>query len=413
MHFKMLLAILCLTFVFHEAGFAASFDCGHASRVVERTICADAELSKADEEMAKYYVKLKESLDAERSQELLSEQRVWLKWRTDKCAQDNSSCLKKLYYDRIHALRVKCENLVPFVLSDPGSLQGLTGMCAFTDLTLPDDLYIYAAGAHSGRKLNVQIDQSGHQATQFDVVVNTPEKPTVLLLGAYEPSIWNIGWTKGTKVLAVLASGYHRQAVSGLPKETPIIISTYDNKGPCGYTYVSKKTLSKINPLSKRVFGKPVDMVYFAAGGKVVVGASVRPGEELFTSRDIPPDTFIDKTKPLAGRAGIQDAVTKGLLRPATQEDAEAWANRKAKLIPKDALPPVSGGDNFQALMGPYGHNVFVILKPFQLPSGLYGGNSATFYLLDGVPYPVGDLGHSSLYDFNTMTCRGPRCPAP
>ena len=235
----------------------------------------------------------------------------------------------------------------------------------------------------------------------------------MLLLGAYEPSIWNIGWTKGSKILAVVASGYHRQAVAGLPKDTPILISTVnDNKGPCGYTYVSERTLAEVNPLSQKIFGKPVDMVYFASAGKIVVGKPITKEEPLFTSQDVTPDSLVDKKKPLAGPAGIQDAVAKGFLRPATREDAEAWANRKSKLIPKDALPPVSGGDSRRTLLGPHGYNVFVILRQFNLPSGLYGGNSATFYLPDGVPYPEGDLGHSTLYDFNTMTCRGPICNA-
>lgn len=209
-----------------------------------------------------------------------------------------------------------------------------------------------------------------------------------------------------------MATGYHRQAVAGLPKDTPLLISTYDNRGVCGYTYINKRTLTDANPFSTKVFGKSVDMVYFASGGKVVVGTPELQGAQLLTSRDVTPDSFFDKSKPLAGPAGIQDAVAKGILRPATQEDANAWANRKAKAIPKDSLPPVSGGDNRQILRGPSGFNVFVILKPFKLPAGLYGGNSATFYLLDGVPYPEGELGHSSLYDFNTMTCRGVICDA-
>lgn len=296
--------------------------------------------------------------------------------------------------------------------AEPGSLQGLRSNCAFSDQKLPKDFAVYAAGAYGGKKLDVQIDQSGHQASQFDIVVNSPEKPAVLILGAYEPSIWNIGWTKGTRILAVLASGYHRQAVAGLPEETPLLISTNDNQGPCGYVYVTEKMRSKLNPLSERVFDRPVDMVHIAANGKAVVGVSLKQGEPLFTSRDVTPESFFNTNKPHAGLAGLEDAVAKGIIRSATQEDAEAWASRKAKTMQKNALPTVSGGDNSRSSLGSRG-SAFVILKAFRLPEGLYGGNSAIFYLLDGVPYPKGDLGHSSLYDFNTMTCRGVMCVAP
>ena len=403
------LVFLCV-FISGNAVFAASFNCDEASGVLEKTICADSQLSKADEEMSSYYFKLKDSLDAKRSQELLKDQRSWLKLRTKNCAANDSSCLKKLYDERIHVLRIRYENLVPYTLPEAGALQGLRTTCGFDELKLSEGYVVYAAGDYKGRKLDIQIDQSGHPATQFDIVVNSPVKPVALILGAYEPSIWNIGWTKGTKIIAVLATGYHRQAVAGLPKETPILISTHNNRGPCGYTYIVEKKLSEINPLSNRVYGKPVDMVYFAAGGKVVIGSPVAPGEQLFTSRDVTPDDFVDKSKPLAGPAGLREAVEKGLIRPVTRQDLEAWANRKAAKISKDALPPVAGGDKRKALMPQHVHNGYVILKPFRIPAGLYGGNSATFFLADGVPYPVGNLGHSTLYDFNTMTCTGAAC---
>ena len=52
----------------------------------------------------------------------------------------------------------------------------------------------------------------------------------------------------------------------------------------------------------------------------------------------------------------------------------------------------------------------YVVLKAYALPAGLYGANSATFFVPKGVPRPSGNLGHSTLYDFNTMTCAGIPC---
>jgi len=40
------------------------------------------------------------------------------------------------------------------------------------------------------------------------VAVNQRGTPVVLMLGAYEPTVWNIGWTQGTQIVAVMASGY-------------------------------------------------------------------------------------------------------------------------------------------------------------------------------------------------------------
>ena len=395
----------------YSVGFAASFDCADASSTLEKTICSDEELNKADEYMAQYYFKLKESLNTKESKKLLNAQRAWLKLRTTECAADDSSCLKKLYHDRIHALRQRYENLVPFTFPGEESLQGFRSECGFAELSFPDDFSVYATGWYGGRPLDVQLKQGGGPATQFDIVVNSPQKPVVLILGAYKASIWNIGWTKGTHIVAVLATGYHRQAVAGLPKETPMLISTHENRGPCGYLYVSEKKLSELNPLSQRVFNKPVDMVYYAKAGKAVVGQPISQGEQLFTSSDTPLESFVDTTLPRPGDAGLSDALAQGLIRPVTRQDLEAWAQRKAELAPKDTVPPVADGDSREAFMPRNVHNGFVILKKFHVPPGLYGGHSATFFLLEGVPYPEGELGHSTLYDFNTMTCRGVGCP--
>jgi len=301
-------------------------------------------------------------------------------------------------------------DLVPFAFPDTAAPQGGRRSCGFGELKLPEDIAVFASGAYGGRSTDYQIDQSGHQATRFDIAVNSPGKPVVLILGAYEPSIWNIGWTEGTRIAAVFATGYHRQAVAGLPRETPILVSTYENRGPCGYTYVAESEFPKLNPLSRRLFRKAVDMVYPAKDGKAVVGDPLPAGRTMVTSASTPPESFVDAKMPLAGPAGIRDAVRKGLLRPATGQDIEDWADGMAASQPKDALPPVFGGDNRKALRPRDVHSGYVILKPFRFPAGLYGANSATFFLPRGVPYPEGNPGHSTVYDFNTMTCRGPAC---
>ncbi len=281
--------------------------------------------------------------------------------------------------------------------------------CVFPDLKLPKKFAVYAAGAYSGTSLSFQIDQSGHESTQIDVAANNPEMPVVLLLGAYEPTIWNIGWSEKTNILAVLVSGYHRQVVAGLEKSTPILISTYDNRGPCGYFYVTPENLGPLNPLSKRIFDRPVDMVFPAQNGKVVIGDPLSPTTKLVTSSEITPESYRDKSAPLAGPAGLSDAVNKGLLRKATAADTEAWSDAVLQNSPQRDIPPVAG-QGIPKPPKPQLFNAYVVLKPFVYPSGLYGGNLATFLIPKGVPKPNGNPGHSAVYDFNTLSCQGPLC---
>ncbi len=281
--------------------------------------------------------------------------------------------------------------------------------CGFSELRLPTDFSVFAAGAYSGRKISFQIDQSGHEGTQIDVAVNSPDKPVVLMLGAYEPTIWNIGWSKGTNILAVLVSGYHRQAVAGLEKNVPQLNSSYDNRGPCGYFYVTNDNLSALNPMAKRVFGRPVEMVFPAEKGRVVVGEPLQNDTKLVTSSETTPASFYDKHAPIAGPAGLEDDVRKGLLRKATVADADAWADAVIQNSPQRDIPPVAGKGIPKPPRPPV-YNAYVVLKSFTYPAGLYGGNSATFLIPRGIPRPDGNAGHSAVYDFNTLNCQGPLC---
>lgn len=281
--------------------------------------------------------------------------------------------------------------------------------CKLPGLAMEPRFKVFAAGAYSGRKLDYQIDQSGHQATRIDVAVNHKREPVILMLGAYEPTVWNIGWSEGTRIAGVLVSGYHRQAVAGLPKDVPVLTSTYDNKGPCGYFHVSQDRIGRLNPIAVTAFGKPVDMVYLANQGDVLIGDAV-PASALVTSSRIAPDSFRDTQAPLAGEAGLQDAVARGLLREARREDADAWELARANAVAGAALPPVAGQGAPPRLGDGILHNAYVVLKPMKIPAGLYGAHSATFFVPRGVPRPTGNLGHSRIYDFNTATCAGATC---
>jgi len=296
-----------------------------------------------------------------------------------------------------------------FVLDPASTGGGAPTACAFDGLQLPENVAVYATGAYGGKPAGFQIDQSGHEATRFDIAVNSTDKPVVLMLGAYEPAVWNIGWSKGTRILAVLVSGYHRQAVAGLPKATPMINSSYDNRGPCGYFYVSDSTMGALNPMAKRVFGRPVSMVFPVSNGKVVVGTSLTGSVQLLTSGEITVDTLRDPSAPLAGPAGLDGAVRKGLLRPANTADAQAWANAVAKNTPDSDLPPVAGQGKPVPRAPPF-YGGYVVQKAFTFPAGLYGAHSSTFFVPKGIPTPLGNPGHSTVFDFNTLACSGTGC---
>ena len=284
--------------------------------------------------------------------------------------------------------------------------------CSF-DIDFPKNLIVLAGGAYKGKKSNFQIDDSGHEATLFDVTVNYPHKNVALFLSAYEPSVWNIKWTKDTNISAVYITGYHRQILLGISKNVPVINSTYQNKRGCGSFNLSKSSIKELNPISKRVFGKNVDIAYLAKDdGKIIFGDIVKDEKKLEFSHDYQLSQFIDKSKPLAGQMGLKQLSKKGYIRPYTKEDIEKWAKLQKKIYERKEknLPKVINADIRQSFKPPFVLHGYTILKKITIPSGLYGGNAATFFLPKGVPFPKGNLGHSTLYDFNTGKCYGVMC---
>ncbi|MBI3550216.1 MAG: PKD domain-containing protein [Elusimicrobia bacterium] len=261
--------------------------------------------------------------------------------------------------------------------------------CAIPGLALPDDVVVWAVGGR-GRLLGRQIDQSGSEASEFDVTVKSG-RPVALILSSYDPAVWKVRRERGTKIAAVLVAGFNRQGVAGLPEGTPLLLNVKVSGFPCGYFGVHLHDRAKGDAVAEHVFGRPIDQVFDGDGGRVEAGDPIAEGDDLLP-RTVNTSGFFDPNMPPAGEAGLKDLVRKGVLRPATESDV-----RRATGVAADK--PVGT------------HKAFVVLKPMVYPAGLFGGHSATFLVEEGVPLPTGDPGHSSVWDMVKARCvRGPLC---
>lgn len=112
MHLPKTLLLLTLLFLSYKS-YSASFDCTIASTSIEKAICADENLSKMDEELSFFYTKLRKSLinNKDIANELLSQQRQWLRNRNRKCSPlpNITTCLTEQYQPRINALKSRYE----------------------------------------------------------------------------------------------------------------------------------------------------------------------------------------------------------------------------------------------------------------------------------------------------------------
>jgi uncharacterized protein len=120
----MFVAVLLAT---SSASGAASFDCAKATRAVDKMICADAELSQSDAELALAY---KAALAAARSDEdratLRTSQRVWLAARDTRCLKmlptAATACLKDEYRARLAQLKPSAAASTQITVLDDAAL---------------------------------------------------------------------------------------------------------------------------------------------------------------------------------------------------------------------------------------------------------------------------------------------------
>lgn len=113
----------------------------------------------------------------------------------------------------------------------------------------------------------------------------------------------------------------------------------------------------------------------------------------------------------MADREGIQQALSLGLLRVATDRDVELYIEAYNKFAaPRGgslAMPTLYAGDASNEAVSRVlrRRDGYVILKNMQLPEGMGGANAVTFILPTGVPYPKGQLGHSVLLNMSDGSC--------
>ena len=361
-----------------SVAFSASLECTKPKTFLEQSICSANHLKLREQVVSSYNAALKIAFT---QSELKEDQLRWLS--TFNICQDDE-CVEKTFKQRIS------------FLNEYDKFQNANNPCKFDSLELPNKFKVYAAGNYAGKPVNFQIDQSGSLAGQIDVSVNNLTEPVVLMLGAYDPTVWNIKWTEGTKILAVFASGYHRQVIAGLPHETSKLISTHENRSKCGDFYIKSNELNVLNPKARMLFNQNVDKVYLAENGNVLVGNPIKTKQTFVTSNDAPPSSYYDESAPLAGKLGLDKAVSEGLIRKAINSDAEHWVDEYAKTLSYEDIPPVEGLGRPKPKK-PDISDAYVIIKPFTYPAGLYGGHSVTFFIPKGVPTPKVNSGHSTV----------------
>ena len=287
--------------------------------------------------------------------------------------------------------------------STPGQKISWPETCIFPGLNLPPETEVQAVGDRSGKPLGWNIDHDqDRNPTLIKVAVNSPQAPVALILGAYEANVWQIGWTEGTKILAVAVTGRYRQAVSGLPPEVPVVMGGWEGEpgvNPfCGSVYVFGRPDNRdlLADLPRRLYGLELKSRAPVRQGRAVVGQPLDESVKILTSRNLAPGDFKTPSEIPEGEAGLTEALRLGMIKPASWVEFYQWRRaawereKKAAGAEGRSLPPrfnpQSGGDRFRS---------FLVVSPdFVIPNRLSqpGIASFTFFVPPGLERPAGPL---------------------
>ena len=118
-----------------------SFDCAKADNPIDRAICKNGELAKADREMAAAYTALLAKVSGAAKDELVKDQVGWIANRNRACRADPDNiedCLKNRYAARIKNLRAYAQGTYPAISEQSLAKQGKLGKITWSyDLTYP------------------------------------------------------------------------------------------------------------------------------------------------------------------------------------------------------------------------------------------------------------------------------------
>ena len=270
--------------------------------------------------------------------------------------------------------------------------------CHIPDLKLPPKFKVYAASTHdSGSPLPLKLNESEGEARLVEVLLNSPDEPVALMLGAFDPTIWHFNWTEGTKIVAVVVSGLDASYLMGLPDDVPIL-DTYDSPHktcPRMFSVRSGDEFKKTNEFARHLFNQGIDLDIRIQDSQVAFGQPLSDNNKLLTEAEFSLEKFTNPDKPLTYKVALEEAERKGLIRKAVKEDVQSYLKALAQGA---GLPPhmideglrLSAYETYWQNDDRKLYDSYVVLSnKFQFPTNLYPLRDVVRYILpEGISRP-------------------------
>lgn len=268
---------------------------------------------------------------------------------------------------------------------------------------LPADYVVYASGAYAGRPLGYPAQPSGHEMTAFEVYVDEPERPVVLVLGADEPAIWNVRFAASTRIAGVIVSGHHEGTVNGLSADLPVLHTSSESSVSCGSFHLDGGHPRAADGLVRTLLGRAVDAVFIPINGRVDIGRNAALHSTAAASQPAPSNkrslrpSFTEPTD----AARLSTLINEGKLRRASVAELEAWLARYRAWhggVPSGLMAGIARSNSF---------DIYMVLGRLELPAQLSGVH--VFIVPSGLPAPSADV-NSTVLSSDPPTCSGRLC---
>lgn len=317
-------------------------------------------------------------------------------------------------HSNVHELQIQHLNNPQHDDTPPSQNTVELGSCE--DLKQDGNYQVLAASVYAG-KFNSHFPANSERYRSINIELKLSQ-PTILILTGYEQNVWHIRESQKGLLKKVVLSGYDDQIAILNDSQAKVFGGKYSS---CNGGYYDSQTLDQLNEYSKTYIGQKVDALYLeqATPNLLINDAQVKLLQKQFKERQSKRQTHFLATAPDEayislpdGSQGVQKALELGLIRPLTAMDAQILEDTLSQSSNPNhqRVPTMIVVQQQHSKPSFNDHNAYVILKPFQFPAEMYGAHSATFYLAEGVPYPKGELSHSTLYNINDGTCRGTGC---
>jgi len=282
--------------------------------------------------------------------------------------------------------------------------------CSFPDLKMsPEAKILMLMSDYTSPGAGIVINPGRqNEASLANVALDWPDEPVIIILNAQHPTVWQLGFTRESRIEGLLVVGQYRQIVVGLPPEIPMLNTSSYHNSPCGYCFPGtfERKDWNLGNISKKLFGREPDQFYKAFKGYGRISNDSATGGPLYTYEKFQPAKYMFRGTVPVGGTGLKEALDKDLIRPATNLDRRQWLELRARNAGVDAdavkLLTFSRSSNDPMCGAEY----VVLSGDFTFPPGC----SPIYYLPPGVPFPRGRPQNSTVLFLEDGRCLGSVC---